>query len=73
MICQRCGADTMGSTGSYFNTDQICFDCDRRERAHPRFEEARRVETEHVQRGDMNFPGIGLPPELAQPAPARTT
>lgn len=64
MICDRCGKESVGSTGSYFNTETICFECADRERAHPDFERARRVETEAVQRGDYNFPGVGLPPDL---------
>lgn len=65
MICQRCGRETTSHTGSYFNTQQICLDpCAEREREHPMFEEARRVETEHCARGDFNFPGIGLPADL---------
>lgn len=64
MICQRCGNESLASTGSYFNTDQICLGCSEIEREHPQFEEARRVETEHCARGDFNFPGIGLPADL---------
>ena len=64
MICERCGKETFGSTGSYFNTEIICFACDKAEREHPKYEEARRVEAEAVSRGDFNFPGIGLPSDL---------
>lgn len=64
MRCDRCGKETLGSTGSYFNTEQICFDCREKEEQHPQFEEARRVELEAVKRGDYNFPGIGLPADL---------
>lgn len=64
MICDRCGKDTFGSTGSYFNTDQICFGCRDKEEQHPMFEEARRQELEAVKSGDYNFPGVGLPPDL---------
>lgn len=65
MICDRCGQETWGFTGSYFNCEVICLErCMPAERAHPLFEEARRIETEAVMRGDMNFPGVGLPPEL---------
>lgn len=65
MKCDRCGEETLGTTGSYFNTETICLDkCAPAERAHSKFNEARRIETEAVRNGDFNFPGIGLPPEL---------
>lgn len=62
--CDRCGAETISTTMSYFNTDIICPACDDAERAHPRFAEAREVELKHVQTGDFNFRGIGLPDDL---------
>lgn len=64
MTCDRCGNQVMGVTGSYFNTETICFTCADLERKHPEFEEARRVENEAVARGDYNFPGVGLPAGL---------
>lgn len=63
-ICDRCGKASLASTGSYFTTEQICLDCAETEREHPSYEEARRVESEHVKAGDHNFPGIGLPADL---------
>lgn len=63
--CERCGASLHALwTMSYFNSQHICLECSRKERAHPRFEEARQAELEAVQRGDLNFPGIGLPADL---------
>lgn len=48
-----------------FNLEMICLDpCKLAEKAHPRYAEAVRVERQAVERGDHNFPGIGLPPEL---------
>ena len=64
MTCDRCGKQTSGSTGSYFNMEQICFACSDRERQHPAFEEARRIENEAVASGNFNYPGIGLPIDL---------
>lgn len=64
MRCDRCGADALASTGSYFNLDQICMTCAERERQHPDFERARQVEIEACQRGDYNFAGIGKPANL---------
>lgn len=63
-VCDRCHKQTCASTGSYFNTDTICLDCAEKERAHPEFERARRIESEAVRRGDFNFPGIGKPADL---------
>ena len=64
MICDRCGKETGAITASFFNTDTICLACDAREREHPDFERARRIESEAVRRGDYNYPGIGLPADL---------
>ena len=62
--CRRCGDDLIISTMSYFDESEICLRCDEVERSHPSFEEARRVESEHVGRGNYNFEGVGLPPEI---------
>ena len=63
-ICDRCAGETVCTTGSYFNLEIICTECDDRESAHPRYEEARRIEAAEVARGNYNFPGVGLPQEL---------
>lgn len=59
--CQRCGDPTISTIYSMFNTQMICFPCKTLEEAHPGYAEAVQVEREHVQHGDYNFPGIGLP------------
>ena len=64
MLCDRCGKETNGFTGSYFDTSSICFACSKTEREHPAFEEARRIENEAVRAGDYNFGGVGLPSDL---------
>lgn len=64
MICDRCKKETFAITGSYFNTEMICIECDERERAHPDFARAQEIENQAVKRGDYNFPGIGLPADL---------
>lgn len=66
MTCDRCGAETISTTMSWFNTETICQDCDLIEREHPDFEEARSVETHFVQiqmaaGANINYDGIGLP------------
>ncbi len=64
MICERCFKESTSSIGSMFNTQQICFECKQKEKAHPDYEKARKAEGEAVRAGDYNFPGIGLPPDL---------
>lgn len=72
MICDRCHKETIGHTGSYFDTAKICFECDAKERAHPDFEAARQRETEECARGNFNYQGIGLPADLrGAPSDAR--
>ncbi len=63
-ICDRCKKGMTSSTMSRFNTDMICETCEVKEKAHPKYAEARKAEHEAVQQGDRNFPGIGLPIEL---------
>jgi hypothetical protein len=42
-----------------FNTDMICMNCKKEETQHPRYDEAVRREWEEVQKGNLNFEGIG--------------
>lgn len=63
--CDRCDRPTEGmTTMSFFNTEQICLACDGLERAHPRFDEARKADEAAIRQGNFNFEGIGLPPDL---------
>jgi len=63
--CVRCGnKHPFSVTMSRFNTDTICGPCEDKERAHPMYAEAARVELEAVKRGNYNFPGIGKPGDL---------
>lgn len=65
--CPRCGADLAGGrTMSRFNTDPICLACAKAERRHPDYAKACEAELAAVRAGDRNFPGIGLPPDLAR-------
>jgi len=57
--CQRCHIETLTTTGSMFNTDMICMECKKNETQHPRYDEAVRKEWEEVQKGNLNFEGIG--------------
>jgi hypothetical protein len=51
-------------TGSYFNNDWICIGCADKERLHPDYERAKKIEHEHVLKGNYNFEGIGKPDDL---------
>lgn len=62
--CERCNKPTHTTTGSYFNRQMICTSCDAKERKHPQFERAVRIETQQVLKGNLNYEGIGLPEEL---------
>ncbi len=44
----------------------ICTACDAKERKHPQYERAVRIETEEVLKGNLNYEGIGLPQDLKQ-------
>ncbi len=62
--CDRCGNRLASRIMSVFNTDTICMDCKRREESHPLYERALKAEEEALLRGNRNFRGIGLPPDL---------
>jgi len=62
--CDRCRKPLLASTMSIFNTQTICMDCADKEEAHPDYKKAQQAEREALQRGDRNFRGIGLPPDL---------
>ena len=64
MTCDRCQKETTSYSMSIFNTEQICPDCEEKERAHPQYQLARNAESCAVRRGDLNFPGIGKPEDL---------
>jgi len=62
--CERCYATDVSLTMSKFNTEMICYDCEKEEKAHDKYEEAVKAEEEAVKRGNYNFPGIGKPEDL---------
>jgi ssDNA-binding Zn-finger/Zn-ribbon topoisomerase 1 len=65
--CDRCGSTGQVLTMSRFNTEWVCCgpgSCEEIEKAHPLYPAARAAEEEAVRRGDMNFPGVGKPPDL---------
>lgn len=62
--CDRCREETVAKIMSQFNTEQICLQCKKKEEEHPKYEEALKAEQEAIQRGNLNFKGIGLPSDL---------
>lgn len=48
----------------FFNTDMICLDCEKEEKAHPKYTQAREAESAAIANGDYNFQGIGKPISL---------
>ena len=68
--CDRCGTDLakVGSIMSKFNQDTICTtSCKARENAHPGYKAADEAEIAAVRAGNLNFVGVGAPPELYRP------
>lgn len=63
-FCGRCNRRTSTTTMSLFNTDMCCNSCIEMERDHPSFPEARKAELDELQKGNYNYPGIGLPADL---------
>lgn len=62
--CDRCMKLLSARITSMFNMDTICLDCKRKEEAHPTYEQARKAELDAIKSGNLNFKGIGLPPDL---------
>lgn len=64
MICDRCRKESKSVRMSRFNTDLCCEACLNKEKKHPLYQEAARIEWEHVLEGDYNFEGVGKPEDL---------
>jgi hypothetical protein len=62
--CDRCKTPTLVTQMSLFNKDMCCEVCTEMERAHPDFPKARERELHELLKGNVNFPGIGLPKDL---------
>ena len=50
-------------------SQHICPECRDREKTHPAYAAADAAEVAAVRDGQMNFPGVGCPPELYLPRP----
>lgn len=64
MKCERCGKEMMSFRCSWFNQEDICSKCQKKEEAHPLFQEAKRREHREVVKGNLNYEGVGLPDDL---------
>lgn len=62
--CERCYKEGSALIGSIFNTQMICLKCEEKEKDHPEYEKAKRLELEEVKKGNYNYEGIGLPSDL---------
>ena len=62
--CHRCGVASYSYTMSFFNTELICPKCDDAEKANPEYKQAVEAERAEVMKGNMNYPGIGLPSDM---------
>ncbi len=49
---------------SWFNTQEICPDCQKIEMAHPDYQKAKDREHEQVLKGNRYYEGIGLPDDI---------
>lgn len=67
--CERCGQSSLTLKMSFFNKQMICPACIETEKAHPDYQEAHDTEAEAVRQGNYNFPGVGLPDDLARRYP----
>lgn len=63
--CDRCNAEMNTYIMSMFNIQEICVDCEEKERKHPNYPKAVQAEHSACISGNFNFPGIGLPNDLS--------
>lgn len=65
--CGHCGATPLTNfTMSRFSTKYICVHCEALEKRHPLYIEAKAIELAAVKAKNMNYPGIGTPPDLIE-------
>ena len=63
-VCDRCIKESNSLIMSMFNTEMICSECKDKERKHPEYENASKIELEHVKNKDYNYKGVGKPTDL---------
>lgn len=64
MICGRCEKETREHKMSMFNTQELCPECQEKEKAHPDYKHACEVERDQALKGNRFFEGIGLPDDM---------
>lgn len=67
--CQRCYSLSELHTMSMFDVSLICLKCADGEKTHPQYKNAEKAEIKAVKQGNLNFAGIGCPPELKELLP----
>lgn len=58
MICARCKKETNIHKMSFLNVDEICPECEEKEKKHPVYKFAKDIERKAVLSGNYNFPGV---------------
>lgn len=58
MICARCGKETNVHRMSYLNLEEICSECEEKEKKHPVYKYGKEIERAAVLAGNYNFPGV---------------
>ena len=56
--CDRCGTKSLVSIMSMMNTDWLCPECKKQEKAHPRYRDAVEAEMLECMKGNLNYPGL---------------
>jgi len=64
LICGRCEKETREHKLSMFNTQELCPECQEKEKAHPDYKHACEVERDQALKGNRFFEGIGLPDDM---------
>ena len=64
MICGRCEKETREHKMSMFNTQELCPECQEKEKAHPDYKHACEVERDQALKGNRFYEGIGLPDDM---------
>lgn len=57
-FCHRCGGRTTCYSMSFLNTQLCCMGCLDKEKEHPRYVEARKVEEGQLRAGNRDYPGL---------------
>ena len=58
MKCDRCGKEVLSCMCSWMNTQNICGECQLREKVHPLYKRAKWIENLECMKGNTNYPGL---------------